>query len=127
MAHSGAEILFFLSFESFSIFREYAISSIFISVGRLISEHPASLTRRLIVQRGEGWFMIHTETSGRGAFHYLLGPVIPSLLICHGVFAQCDFWAQFNPVCTKCKQKLLFLFVLYSHISKHNHINVIAT
>lgn len=41
-----------------------------------LPEHLFSLTRRLIVHEGEGWFMVHKETSGRSAFHNLLGPII---------------------------------------------------
>lgn len=97
----------------------------------VLPEHLSCLTRRLIVYRGEGRFMVHTETSGRSPFHDLFGPEIPSLHICEGMFALFDCWGQFtlNPVCTKCKQKLsvLWMFSLYSHISKHNHILVITT
>lgn len=113
MAHRGAGILVFLSFERFHISTERSISSIFISVGRLSSfslNILPSLTRRFIVLRGEGGFMIHTETSGRSTYRNLLGPVIPSLPICQGMFALCDCWLgqpTVNPAFTKCKQKLI--------------------
>ena len=75
--------------------------------------------------------MVHTETSGRSTFHNLLGPEIPSLPICRGMFALFDCWGQLtlNPVRTECKQKRIFMlkmFLLYSHISKLNHILVIT-
>ena len=99
----------------------------------LLADSPHSpwtsfpLTRRLIVHGGDGCFTIHTETSGRSAFH-ILGLVIPSVHICHGVFALFDCRGQFNLVFTKCKQKLLCLFSPYFFpISEHNDINVVTT
>lgn len=88
----------------------------------LLPEHLSSHTRRLIVQRGQGWFMIHTEASGRSAFR-IFGLVIPSLHICRVVF---DCWGQFNPVCTKSKQKLLSLFFKCFHCILISVFTVIA-
>lgn len=81
----------------------------------ILPDHLSSLTSGLIVRRGEGCFMVHTETSGRGTLHNLLWPEIPSLHICQRMFALFDCWGQsaWNPVCTKCKQKLLFLFCFH--------------
>lgn len=77
---------------------------------QLILNILPSLTRRFIVLRGEGGFMIHTETSGRSTYRNLLGTVIPSLPICQGMFALCDCWLgqpTVNSAFTKCKQKLI--------------------
>ncbi len=81
----------------------------------VLPEHLSSLTRRLIVHRREGWFAVHTETSGRSTFHSLLWPDVPSLHICPGMFALFHWWDQFtwHPACAECKQKLLSLFCLH--------------
>lgn len=134
MAHSGTEILFFLSFESFHISTVvlHLLHLYFCWQAHLIlPEHLSSFTRSLIVRRGEGWFMVHSERSGRSTFHNLLWPESPSIHIYQRMFALFNCLGQFplNRVGTKCKQKLLFLFCFYclSHVSKHNHILVITT
>lgn len=122
MAHSGAEILFFLSFESSHIFAECSISSIFISVGRLVSFSlnifPLSQGGSLSVEEKVGLWSIQRQVAEAHSITYW-DPKIPSLHICHGVFALFDCWGQFtlNPVCTKCKQKPFFMFLRCFHFN----------
>lgn len=103
MAHSGAEILFSLSFE---LPRFYSVNllRLYLSwqVRLILPEHLPSFARRLIVCGGHGGFMVRTETSGRSAFPNLLGSIIPSLhIVYRGLFAVLG--------CTKHKQKRFFL------------------